>query len=369
MASASRDDAAAVFDPLRPALIRVAYRMLGSVADAEDVVQDAFLRWLDVDRDAVREPAAFLRRIVTRLCLDRLKSLRRERERYVGSWLPEPVVESGEEGTDDVTLPLLMALERLSPLERAAFLLHDVFGLGFEEVAATIERDPAACRQLASRARAHVRADRPRYPVARERGLEIAEAFFAASRDGEMDRPVSYTHLDVYKRQREHVLVVGIGHIHDIEWISSPAARVRGAAQVCRIFLRAHRRSPLVPAFSTVSNLRRQVAVHYPFLALIILQATSGPRCRGRTRAAPAKADRHAQKIWRRMSHVATARRHVCVPPIGDDDDTDAQPVHRRSYGNTWQDPDHRRRFRRILGGGRGPAYCRSTDRGDPGVA
>jgi RNA polymerase sigma-70 factor (ECF subfamily) len=188
MAPASSQDAGAVFDPLRPSLIRVAYRMLGSVADAEDVVQDAFLRWLDVDRDAVREPVAFLRRVVTRLCLDRLKSVRRERETYIGTWLPEPVVESGEDELDDVTLPLLMALERLSPLERAAFLLHDVFGLGFEEVAATIGREPATCRQLASRARAHVRADRPRYPVPRERGFEIAEAFFAASRDGEMER-------------------------------------------------------------------------------------------------------------------------------------------------------------------------------------
>lgn len=188
MAPASSKDAAAVFDPLRPALIRAAYRMLGSVADAEDVVQDTFLRWLDVDRDAVREPAAFLRRIVMRLCLDRLKSVRRERETYVGSWLPEPVVESGEDEPDDVTLPLLMALERLSPLERAAFLLHDVFGIGFEEVAATIGRDPAACRQLASRARAHVRVDRPRYQVPRERGFEIAEAFFAASRGGDMER-------------------------------------------------------------------------------------------------------------------------------------------------------------------------------------
>lgn len=184
----SNQDAAAVFDPLRPSLIRVAYRMLGSVADAEDVVQDAFLRWLDVDRDAVREPAAFLRRVVTRLCLDRLKSIRREREIYVGTWLPEPVVESNEDELDDVTLPLMMALERLSPLERAAFLLHDVFGLDFDEVAATIGREPAACRQLASRARAHIRADRPRYPVPKERGFEIAEAFFAASRNGEMER-------------------------------------------------------------------------------------------------------------------------------------------------------------------------------------
>jgi RNA polymerase sigma-70 factor (ECF subfamily) len=188
MAPASSEAAAAIFDPLRPGLLRVAYRMLGSVAEAEDVVQDAFLRWLDADRDAVREPVAFLRRVVTRLCLDHLKSVRREREIYVGTWLPEPVVESGENALDDVTLPLLMALERLSPLERAAFLLHDVFGLDFEEVAATIGREPAACRQLASRARDHVRADRPRYPVPKQRGVEIAEAFFAASRDGEMER-------------------------------------------------------------------------------------------------------------------------------------------------------------------------------------
>jgi RNA polymerase sigma-70 factor, ECF subfamily len=152
------------------------------------VVQDAFLRWLDVDRNGVREPGAYLRRVVTRLCLDRLKSVRRRRETYIGPWLPEPVVESGEDALDDVTLPLLMALERLSPLERAAFLLHDVFGFDFEEVATTIGREPAGCRQLASRARAHVRADRPRYPVPKERAREIAEAFFAASRDGDMER-------------------------------------------------------------------------------------------------------------------------------------------------------------------------------------
>jgi RNA polymerase sigma-70 factor (ECF subfamily) len=181
------ENAAAVFDPLRPRLIRVAYRMLGSVADAEDVVQDAFLRWLDADREAVREPEAFLRRVVTRLCLDQLKSARRRRETYVGTWLPEPVVEPEGGEADDVTLPLLMALDRLSPLERAAFLLHDVFGVGFDEIAETIGRDAAACRQLASRARTHVRAARPRFPMPKERGLEIAAAFFAATRAGDMD--------------------------------------------------------------------------------------------------------------------------------------------------------------------------------------
>jgi len=147
-------DAAASFDPLRPKLMRVAYRMLGSVADAEDIVQEAFIRWMKADRACVREPEAFLRRTVTRLCLDALKSARRQRETYAGPWLPDPVVE--EEPEEDVTLPLMLALERLSPLERAAFLLHDVFGLSFDEVAATIERDPAACRQLAACARQHV---------------------------------------------------------------------------------------------------------------------------------------------------------------------------------------------------------------------
>lgn len=170
-------DAAASFDPLRPRLTRIAYRMLGSVADAEDVVQDAFVRWMGADRAGIREPEAFLRRVVTRLCLDQLKSARARRETYVGPWLPEPVVEE-EDDADDVTLPLMLALERLSPLERAAFLLHDVFGLGFDEIAETIGRDPAATRQLASRARTHVRAARPRFDVPKERGLEIAAAFF-----------------------------------------------------------------------------------------------------------------------------------------------------------------------------------------------
>src|SRR5690606_18429644 len=148
MAGSPETDAAAVFEPLRPKLARIAYRMLGTVADAEDVVQDAFLRWIATDRTQVREPQAFLRRVVTRLCLDQLKSARRQREVYPGEWMPEPVIEDGDDGPDDVTLPLMMALERLSPLERAAFLLHDVFGVAFDEVAATLGRDVAACRQL-----------------------------------------------------------------------------------------------------------------------------------------------------------------------------------------------------------------------------
>jgi RNA polymerase sigma-70 factor, ECF subfamily len=184
MSEADHRDAAAIFEPLRRRLTRVAYRMLGSVADAEDVVQESFIRWMGTNRSEVREPEAFLRRTVTRLCLDQLKSARHQREVYVGPWLPEPIVEEDEE--EDITLPLMLALERLSPLERAAFLLHDVFGIDFEEIAVTIQRSPAACRQLAARARDHVREARPRFQVEKERGLEIANAFFAASRNGDM---------------------------------------------------------------------------------------------------------------------------------------------------------------------------------------
>jgi RNA polymerase sigma-70 factor (ECF subfamily) len=187
MMEPSGQAAATMFEPIRPRLMRVAYRMLGSRADAEDVVQDAFIRWLKTERSAVREPEGFLLRTVTRLCLDMLKSARRRRETYIGPWLPEPVVQPEVDSLDDdVTLPLLLALERLSPLERAAFLLHDVFGVGFPEIAETIGKDQAACRQLASRARTHIREARPRFPVAEDRSLAIAEAFFTASRSGDM---------------------------------------------------------------------------------------------------------------------------------------------------------------------------------------
>jgi RNA polymerase sigma-70 factor (ECF subfamily) len=179
-----RPEDAPDFGSLRPKLRRVAYRMLGSVSDAEDMVHEAFVRWMKADRSDIREPEAFLRRTVTRLCLDQLKSARHQRETYLGTWLPDPLVEAEQE--EDVTLPLMLALERLSPLERAAFLLHDVFGLEFEEVAATIERDPAACRQLAARARTHVREAKPRFQVEKQRGLALAEAFYTASRSGDM---------------------------------------------------------------------------------------------------------------------------------------------------------------------------------------
>lgn len=175
------------FTARRPRLLRIAYRMLGSVAEAEDVVQDAWLRWHGADREAVLEPEAWLVRTVTRLCLDVLKSSRIQREQYIGPWLPEPWVDP-EDAPDDITLPLMLAMERLSPLERAAFLLHDVFELDFKEVGEAIGRESAAARQLASRARGHVQDARPRFPVPQDEQQRIAGAFFAASRSGDLAR-------------------------------------------------------------------------------------------------------------------------------------------------------------------------------------
>ena len=180
------DVTAAGFETHRSYLIRLAYRMLGSLSDAEDVVQDAWLRWHDSAPEALANPRAWLGRVVTRLCLDLMKSARRRRENYVGAWLPEPLIEEigGAADNDnglDVPYVLQLALERLSPLERAAFLLHDVFDLPFSEIADTLARSEAACRQLVSRARRHARQEGPRHPLSPDEARRYAVAFFEAA--------------------------------------------------------------------------------------------------------------------------------------------------------------------------------------------
>jgi len=190
------------FEPYRRRLLGLAYRMLGSMADAEDAVQETYLRWHAADRDKVSDPRAFLMTTTTRICLDILTSARARRETYVGPWLPEPVVDaaalapdSHTELAEDLSIALLLTLERLSPLERAAFLLHDVFDLSFNEVGAALDRSGAACRQLAARARAHVRAARPRGatpPSAHPGDIDakhtrLISAFLAATRSGDLD--------------------------------------------------------------------------------------------------------------------------------------------------------------------------------------
>ena len=193
MSALTAGDAVADFEPHRRVLQGLAYRMLGSWSEAEDMVQEAWLRWRDVDRAQVDAPRAYLSRTVTRLCLDYIKSARARREEYVGPWLPEPLPDAGLYGglgegalAHDLSVALMLALERLSAPERAAFLLHDVFDQPYSEVARTLGRNEASCRQLALRARERVREARPRFAATEQDGLRIAEAFLQASREGDL---------------------------------------------------------------------------------------------------------------------------------------------------------------------------------------
>src|SRR5580698_3789017 len=191
MTTTMQSSSADTFQAHRSALTGLAYRMLGSRAEAEDVVQDAYLRWHAADRAVVKEPRHYLGTVVTRLCLDRMKSARARRELYVGQWLPEPVVDEtfdDAEASDmahDISVALMLVLERLSPLERASFLLHDVFGLEFAEVARTLDRGEDACRQLAARARNHIEAGRPRFSPSSGEGHRLAAAFQKAAASGD----------------------------------------------------------------------------------------------------------------------------------------------------------------------------------------
>jgi RNA polymerase sigma-70 factor (TIGR02957 family) len=174
----------------RGLLFTVAYEMLGSTADAEDVLQESWLRWAEVDQDQVRDPRSYLVRIVTRQALNRLRTLRRQRETYVGPWLPEPLVTSREvlddvELAESVSVAMLVVLETLSPLERAAFVLREVFGFEYDEIAEATNRNSAAVRQLVARARNHVAARRPRFEQPSE-AEEITARFVAAASGGEL---------------------------------------------------------------------------------------------------------------------------------------------------------------------------------------
>ncbi|MCX5054849.1 MULTISPECIES: RNA polymerase sigma-70 factor [unclassified Streptomyces] len=186
-----------VFEDHRPVLMGVAYRMLGRVADAEDVVQEAWLRWSGADRAEVREPRGYLVRITTRLAIDRLRQVKARNEAYVGPWLPEPYVtdfgdtvpDTAERAVlaDSVSLAVLVVLESLSPLERAVFVLREAFGYPYADIAAMLERGEPAVRQLAGRARRHVEERRPRYEVDPGRRRELTERFLAAAGEGDLE--------------------------------------------------------------------------------------------------------------------------------------------------------------------------------------
>ncbi|MFI0714859.1 RNA polymerase sigma-70 factor [Streptomyces inhibens] len=200
-----RDSATDVFEEHRPVLFGVAYRMLGRVADAEDVVQDAWLRWSGADRANVREPRAFLVRVTTRLAIDRLRQVQSRRESYVGPWLPEPLAtdfgnapDTAERAvfTESVTLAVLVVMESLSPLERAVFVLREAFGYPYAEIAAALDRSEAAVRQLAGRARRHVEEGRPRFEVDPGRQRDLTERFMAAAAGDDLEGLLSLLAAD-----------------------------------------------------------------------------------------------------------------------------------------------------------------------------
>ena len=193
------------FSDLRPLLFTVAYELLGGVADAEDVVQESWLRWADVDRSTVQDPRAYLVRIVTRQSLNRLRTLTRRRESYVGPWLPEPLLTAPDVAEDvelaeSVSLAMLVVLDTLTPLERAVFVLREVFGFDYAEVAEATGRSVDAVRQLASRARKHVQARRPEAVVQSrlpDDAEQVALSFFAAAAGGDLQELMDLLAPDV----------------------------------------------------------------------------------------------------------------------------------------------------------------------------
>ena len=224
---------------LRPLLFSIAYRMVGSVSEAEDLVQEAFLRLHRAlaDGTEIASPKAYLSAVTTRLAIDHLRSARVRRERYVGAWLPEPLVTGGEadpashaETADSLSLAFLVLLERLSPLQRAVFLLREVFGYGYAEIAGLVGRSEDNCRQIAARARRHVEAGRPRFESSRSQREELARRFFAAVEQGDTEGLVGLLADDV--------VMYGDGGGK----APALATPVHGAVQVARFLLGLTRR-------------------------------------------------------------------------------------------------------------------------------
>jgi RNA polymerase sigma-70 factor (ECF subfamily) len=227
----------------RSLLFTVAYEMLGSAADAEDVLQESWLRWADVDRSQVRDPRAYLIRVVTRQALNRLRTLSRRREDYVGEWLPEPLLTSPDVAEDvelaeSVSIAMLTVLETLAPAERAVFVLRDVFEMPYSEIAEAIGKPAATVRQIARRAREHVAARRPRVQVSRSEQEAVVERFLAALRTGQLQELMEVMAPDV-------VLIADGGGL-----VAAARAPIHGAGLVAKLLARADR---VVAAFETTT--------------------------------------------------------------------------------------------------------------------
>jgi RNA polymerase sigma-70 factor (TIGR02957 family) len=223
----------------RSLLFTVAYELLGSAADAEDVLQESWLRWAGVDHAQVHDPRAYLVRVVTRQALNRLRALARSREDYVGEWLPEPLLTSPDvaedvELADSVSIAMLTVLETLGPAQRAVFVLREVFEMPYDEIAEAIGKSAAAVRQIARRAREHVAARRPRMPVSRAEQQAVVERFLAALRTGRLQELMDLMAPDV-------VLIADGGGI-----AAAVLAPIRGAEPVARLLARADRPAAVV---------------------------------------------------------------------------------------------------------------------------
>ena len=223
-------DAARVFDEHRDLLVSVAYRILGSVADAEDAVQEAWLRWSGVDHSTINDPRAFLVRVATRLAIDRLRRVKARRESYVGPWLPEPILTRQDPSEDaamaeSVSMAMLVVLETLSPLERAVFVLREAFGMSHSEIADVLGRREEAVRQLARRARDHVRERRTRFGAAQDEQRRVTERFLEATMGGDLEALME-------------VLSPGVTLVADGGGKAlSPRRPVRGAEKVARFLI------------------------------------------------------------------------------------------------------------------------------------
>jgi RNA polymerase sigma-70 factor (ECF subfamily) len=265
----------ATFDQYRGLLFSIAYRMLGSVADAEDMLQDAFIRWQQAPDDEIRSPRAFLVTIISRLCINELQSARVRREEYVGQWLPEPIV--SDPGTDplglirideSLSMAFLVLLERLTPVERAVFLLREVFEYEYAEISAVLGQSEANCRQILRRAREHVSAARPRFQVSAEEQNELLQRFLRATGSGDLEQLVSLLSSDVVLRSD------GGG-----KGLAVPNA-IHGAQNVARAMLRSLERllpKDLVPRPAQVNGKPGIVAyLHGKPYSVISMDAVEG---------------------------------------------------------------------------------------------
>lgn len=228
-----------IFEIHRPALARLAYRMLGSRSDADDVLQEAYLRWTSADRDAVESPRAYLSTVVTRLCIDRRQAIDARKETYIGPWLPEPVVEPASsdpaarlEAAESVSLAFLVVLESLSPIERAAYLLRRAFDCEYGDIAKILDKTEPACRQLVSRAEARVLERRPRFEADPDEAERLTGAFLAACSNGDLDRLVGILAPDAV------TISDGGGRA------TAALAPVAGAERVARFFLGLMKKAP-----------------------------------------------------------------------------------------------------------------------------